>query len=156
MKTMKTLNGLAVGIAFMTCFIIGTGTASAITVSEVLQTLQNLSEDQQSQLLDTNAGDISGSATDTTSDTSSDTTTTSSSDGLPLGKDAINFVRANSPSVQVNAARNGTPTLLGTMFEMPEDEPDFWDRVKEVFIDGLMEAILNTWDLDITLPTTTE
>jgi len=150
---MKTLNGLAVGIAFMACLVIGTKTGSAITVSEVLQTLQTLPADQQSQLIETIAGDISDTNPLTTTGTDLDTVTTGDTDGLPLGREAINYVRANSPAVQVNAARGGTPILLGTMFELPEDEPDFWDRVKQVFVDGLMEAILNTWDLNLTLPT---
>jgi hypothetical protein len=129
--------------------------SAQVNFSDLLQTFNSLPQDQQNQLLDQIAGDISGTGTGTgtgtTTGTGTGTTTTTGTNqgGLPLGQDAIAFVLANSPSNQVNAARNGTPTFQGEMFEQPVDEPDFWDRVKEVFIDGLIQAFTQSFGFDL-------
>jgi hypothetical protein len=83
------------------------------------------------------------SAQETTTDTttSDTTTTTTTSTGLPLGTAAIDYVLSINPGKAVRAAADGTPIFLGKTFEQPTDEPDFWDNIKTIFIDGLAEAI---------------
>ena len=78
---------------------------------------------------------------DTTSGTTTTTSTTSTSTGLPLGTAAIDYVLSINPGKAVRATADGTPIFLGNSFQQPTDEPDFWDNIKTIFIDGLAEAI---------------
>ncbi|MFA5865958.1 MAG: Ig-like domain-containing protein [Phycisphaerae bacterium] len=145
-NTVKSTTKLLV-IVVMACVLFladGTKAFGQDNISQILTLLQTLPQDQQDALINQFAGTTSGTST-----TGTTTTTGTGSTGLPLGKDAINFVRfTNSPALQVNAARAGTPILLGTMFTVPEEQPDFYDRVKTVFFQSLAQALTNILHLD--------
>jgi hypothetical protein len=92
----------------------------------------------------------------TTSDTTSDTTTTTSTTtGLPLGTAAIDYVLSINPGKAVRAAADGTPIFQGKTFEQPVDEPDLWDNVKTIFLDGLAQAIANVTGIPISTTSST-
>jgi hypothetical protein len=125
--------------------------SSAADISQILQSLQGLSQDQQNQLLNQVAGQISGTTTTgtTTTGTTSTGTSTSTTTGMPLGKAAINYVLKWHPGKAVAAAAAGTPIVMGEMFTQPVDQPDFWDNVKTVFLSGLAQAITNVTGIPI-------
>lgn len=98
-------------------------------------------------------GDLIGSPTATTEDDETDDTPEEQFE-LPLGKDAIDYAFQNRPGLQVvrvqdrvgrlvRAAAGGEPIHESDEVELPEDEPDFWDRVKTVILTALLEAFLN-------------
>ncbi len=139
---------LAAGIVLL--FIVNL--ASAQNISQILQSLQGMSQDQQNQLLNQVAGQISGTGNTTGTNTTGTGTTgtqTGNGKGMPLGKAAINYVLKYHPGKAVAAAAAGTPIAMGEMFTQPVDEPDFWDNVKTVFLTGLAQAITNTTGIPI-------
>jgi hypothetical protein len=101
----------------------------------------------------------SAASTDTSSDTTTSSTTSdttsSTSTGLPLGKEAIDYVISINPGKAVEAAVSGTPIFQGKMFQQPTDEPDFWDNIKTIFLDGLAQAITNVTGIAISTSTST-
>ncbi len=121
------------------------------STTDLFQAFSSLPVSVQQQLISQFTGQI-GSAT---SLTPTPTPGSSTEGGLPLGQDAIDYVRTNSPAVQVNAARAGHPTSSGTMFTQPTDEPDFCDRVKEVFLTSLIQAFANITGISLLTPTPT-
>lgn len=123
-----------------------TSSARAQSVSDLIGMFQNLPSGTQQQLISQLTG------TDTTTDT---TGTTTEGESLPLGTDAITYARQGSPGTQVRAATQGEPIPPITIYPPPTpvDDPDLWDRVKEVVFDSLVQAFTDVWGLPINIPT---
>ena len=85
--------------------------------------------------------------------------TTQQTETMPHGRYALRYFRDNNPGDKlklhrytakrkVQAAVKGYPNYgHGSDIIIPENRPDFWDRVKKVFISALLDAFTN-------LPTT--
>jgi len=88
----------------------------------------------------------------TTDDTT--TTTTDSDNALPNGRAAIAYAREGSPGSQVRAAAHGEDPTPYTIYPVDtgEDYPDFWDRIKEIILDALMQFFTDI--TGISIPTT--
>jgi len=88
----------------------------------------------------------------TTDDTT--TTTTDSDNALPNGRAAIAYAREGSPGSQVRAAAHGEDPTPYTIYPVDtgEDYPDFWDRIKEIILDALMQFFMDV--TGISIPTT--
>ncbi len=147
---MTRIKYLAVLLAFSLTFF-GTSLCSAQNLSELIQSVQGMSQDEQNQLINQIAGQVSstGTSTGTTTSGTTSTTGTSTTNSFPLGKKAINYVLGNNPGKAVRAAADGTPIFQGQMFEQPVDEPDFWEQVKAIFLDGLAQAITNVTGIPV-------
>lgn len=133
---------------FLFCSL-GVGSASGQSASELLSLFQNLPSSTQQQLISQLTG---GTSTDTTTDTD---TTTTDGESLPLGTDAIDYVRTGSPGSQVRSATQGNPIPPITVYPppTPEEDPDLWDRVKNVFVESLFQAFVDVTGLPINIPT---
>ena len=127
---------------------LGVRSASAQSINDVLSLLQNLPSSTQQQLINQFLGGTGG-----TGETGGSTTT--DGEGLPLGKAAINYTRTGSPGSQVRSANRGNPTPPNTIYPppIPVEEPDFWDRVKEVFVESLFQAFMDVTGNPINIPT---
>ncbi len=150
MTNLRVLQKLAITVALMLSLLAVNRVTSGQTLSDMLDTLQNLPEDQQNLILDQIAQQISNTTTSTSDEETSGIGSDDEDTGLPNGQGAIAYALEWNPGRQVRAAASGTPILAGKMFEQPVDGPDFWDRVKEVFLEGLLAAITDTFGISLT------
>ncbi len=102
-------------------------------------------------------GGSSSSTSSQSSSTSGTSDESSQSTGNQIlhGRSLLRSVRDNHPGERirgtlqnvgkkVKAARSGSPDYGSGDIVLPEDKPDFWDRVTRVFLLSLMEAFNNT------------
>ena len=135
---------LGLTVAFVLLF--GGKASWALDISSLLQTFQTLSTSEQDAII----SQILGTDTTTSTEETTTTDTTDNSSGLPHGSDTIDYVREFSPGSQVNLARSGEFGFIGKVFTQPVEEPDFWQRVQLVFLEGLLQALNNVYGLGLT------
>lgn len=140
------------------------GQGQNLDLTQLLNTFQNLPQEQQNQLISQIAGQISGTGT-TTGDTRTTTTTGETVEGLPSPRQSINLARTNSPGSLVRAALSGVVDTANIQTSQRQDYLDYaadvWRTATQGFISFLitgfytvLEQEIMRW-LGITVPTPT-
>ncbi len=122
--------------------------AQAQSVSDLAQIYSSLSPQTQQDLLNLIGTQNAGISPQLpTSPTTRPTT-----QPLPHGRDALRYFRKNNPGQKITPSRDNTRNKVqaavkgypnygeGSDIKIPENRPDFWDRVKKVFLGALIDT----------------